>query len=134
MATDLHRETLKASIATANALATAVGLNPSNSDSLNTAGRYVYRSIQRLNRVPKAQIQTMDRLPSQSPMACIGTSQFYSQPGQPYYQPSGFNSPTLGKLIGASGRIDGISKAIARTTSSTDASTDATAINIGSLI
>ena len=38
MATDLHRETLKASIATANALATAVGLNPSNSDSLNTGG------------------------------------------------------------------------------------------------
>ena len=132
MATDLHRETLKASIATANALATAVGLNPSNSDSLNTGGE-IRLSI---NPTSESSAKSADSnngsiAKSESYGLGIGTSQFYSQPGQPYYQPSGFNSLTLGKLIGASGRIDGISKAIARTTSSTDASTDATAINIG---
>ena len=132
MATDLHRETLKASIATANALATAVGLNPSNSDSLNTGGK-IRLSI---NPTSESSAKSADSnngsiAKSESYGLGIGTSQFYSQPGQPYYQPTGFNSPTLGKLIGASGRIDGISKAIARTTSSTDASTDAVAINIG---
>ena len=132
MATDLHRETLKASIATANALATAVGLNPSNRDSLNTGGKI------RLFINPSSESSAKSADPNNGSIAKsesyglgLGTSKFYSELNQPYYQPSGFNSPNLEKLIGASGRIDGISKAIARTTSSTDASTDAVAINIG---
>lgn len=139
MATDLHRENLKQALARAHAIANSVGLQPNNNESLDSGGE-IFLSIN-----PKSQANAKSLDPSNGSFARsesyglgLGTSQFYSNEfdpdtnkDNPYYQATGFNSPSLSNLIGASGFISGISEAVAGTTTASSAITDAVAINIG---
>jgi hypothetical protein len=134
MALDLELDSLKQAVAEAEALSTAVGLQPTNAGSLNSGGAVD------LDINPRAEASATSADPDQGAIATaqsyglgLGTSGFYfDDPGaNPYYQASGFNSPNLTGLIGASGSIDGVSRASARTTSAADAATEAVAINIG---
>ena len=61
----------------------------------------------------------------------LGTSGFYADNTSPYYQAQGFNSPNLQTLKGAQGTLNGKAEAIASTSTSSSATTEATAINIG---
>jgi len=134
MALDLERKTLQQAIAEAEALATAVGLQPSNEGTLDSGGQIT------LKVNPNAEASATSADDDQGSIASanafglgLGTSSFYfdNPDSNPYYQASGFNSPDLNRLIGANGSIDGQSIASAKTTSSTDAATEAVAINVG---
>lgn len=134
MAIDLQLASLQQAVSEAEALSKAVGLQPGNTGTLRTGGAVD------LDIDPTAEASATSADTDRGSVASaksyglgLGTSGFYfDDPAtNPYYQVSGFNSPNLETLTGASGSIDGVSRATARTTSSADAATEAVAINVG---
>lgn len=126
---------LRNAIAEAEALSTAVGIRPQNQAVLDSGGLIV------LNIDPRAESSATSADAYENSYARsnsfglgTGTSYFYDNPGtqaEYHYQADGLNSPDLQTLLGATGTIDGLSEATARTTSSNNATTEAIAVNVG---
>lgn len=134
MALDTSLESLKNALSAAEALSTAVSLQPGNVGTLNAAGGISLKSNTAAEATAASADSDQGSIASAKSFGLgLGTSSFYfDSPGtNPYYQPINFNSPDLTTLLGANGGIDGVSRASASTTSKADAATEAVAINIG---
>jgi hypothetical protein len=136
MATEQDLNQLRNAIAEAEALATAVGIKTDNQSILDSGGQIV------LNIDPRAQSSATSADAYENSFALshsfglgTGRSHFYDNNDVtvPYYhyESHGLNSLDLQTLLGANGSINGLSEAIAKTTSSNDATTEAVAVNIG---
>jgi hypothetical protein len=134
MALDTSLESLKNALSAAEALSTAVSLQPGNIDTLNAADGISLKSNSAAEATAASADSEQGSIASAKSFGLgLGTSSFYfdNPSTNPYYQPTNFNSPNLTTLLGANGGIDGVSRASASTTSKADAATEAVAINIG---
>jgi hypothetical protein len=135
MAPEQDLDQLRKALAEAEALSTAVGIKPSSQTILDSGGLIV------LNIDPRAESSATSADAYENSYARsssfglgTGTSYFYDNPATNadyHYYAEGLNSPNLQTLLGATGTIDGVSEATARTTSSNNATTEAIAVNIG---
>ena len=134
MALDTSLESLKNALSAAEALSTAVSLQPGNIDILNAADGVSLKSDTAAEATAASADSDQGSIASAKSFGLgLGTSSFYfdNPTTNPYYQATNFNSPNLKTLLGANGGIDGVSRASASTTSKADAATEAVAINIG---
>ncbi len=135
MATEQDLNQLRNAIAEAEALATAVGIKTGSQDVLDSGGQIVLNIDPRAESSASSADAYQDSYASSNSFGLgAGTSYFYDNPDtNPYYhyQADGLNSPNLETLLGASGTVDGLSEATARTTSSNNATTEAIAVNVG---
>ncbi len=134
MALDTSLEALKNALSAAEALSTAVSLQPGNTGTLNAADGISLKSNTSAEATAASADSNQGSIASAKSFGLgLGTSSVYSDNSltNPYYQATNFNSPDLKTLLGANGGIDGVSRASASTTSKTDAATEAVAINVG---